>query len=163
MSDDDDERPSWREIDKRRDGSSHVRREEKQKREAGAADRWNTGRHKKALEKLFMGEKGTLEHEKLYNKIHKSYGSSTFLSNVQKYVDTYGTPDDTSTLLLLLDSKDVRIMMLTMERLREVYRAVTAREKEDIRRKLSILSLTDRSVDVKEKASEIIEELKSLP
>ena len=85
MGDYDDERPSWREIDKRRDRSSHVR-EEKQERKTQAGDRWNTGRHKEALEKLFKGEKGTLEHEKLYNKIHKSYGTSTFLPAIQKYV-----------------------------------------------------------------------------
>jgi len=162
MSDyDDDERPSWREIDKRRDGSSHVKKEEKRERDAGPANRWNTGRHKQALEKLFMGEKGTLDHEKLYNKIHKSYGTSTFLSSVQKYVEKYGPPDDASTLILLLDTRDVPIMMLTMEKLREVHKGASAREKEDIRRKLSIVALTDRSADVKEKASEMIEELKS--
>jgi len=158
---DDDERPSWREIDKRRDRSSHVKKDEKQQRDAGPANRWNTARHKQALEKLFMGEKGTLEHEKLYNKIHKSYGSSTFLPTVQKYVEMYGAPDDASTLILLLDTKDVPIMMLTMEKLREVHKGASPREKEDIRRKLSILALTDRSGDVKEKASEMVEELKS--
>ena len=158
---DDDERPSWREIDKRRDRSSHVKKEEKQRKESGTTDRWNTGRHKKALEKLFMGEKGTVEHEKLYNKIHKSYGSQTFLPTVQKYIDQYGTPDDTSTLLLLLDTKDVPIILLTMEKLQAIYRTVSAREKEDIRRKLSILALTDKSADVKEKASETIEGFKS--
>ena len=88
MGDYDDERPSWREIDKRRDRSSHVKKDERQQKEAVKQDRWNTGRQKQALEKLFMGEKGTLEHEKLYNKIHKSYGSSTFLPTVQKYVES---------------------------------------------------------------------------
>ena len=68
---DDNERPSWREIDKRREKSSHVGEEKKQKSDRPGADRWDTGRYKKALEKLFLGEKGTLEHEKLYNKIHK--------------------------------------------------------------------------------------------
>lgn len=159
---DDDERPSWREIDKRRDRSSHVKQEKQEKNQPGA-DRWNTGRHKKALERLFMGEKGTIEHEKLYKKIHKSYGSPTFLSTVQQYVEQYGPPDDTSTLLLLLDTKDVAVMLLTMEKLQQVYAKVSAREKEDIRRKLSILALTDRSADIKEKASEIGAQLKSLP
>ena len=163
MSDyDDDERPSWREIDKRRDRSSHVRQEKQEKREP-AANRWNTGRHKKALERLFMGDKGTIEHEKLHKKVHKSYGSPTFLSTAQQYVEKYGPPDDTSTLLLLLDTKDVATMLLTMEKLQQVYPGVSAREKEDIRRKLWILALTDRSREIKEKASEVGEQLKSLP
>jgi hypothetical protein len=159
---DDDERPSWREIDKRRDRSSHVK-QEKQEKKAPGGDRWNTGRHKQALERLFMGEKGTVEHEKLHKKVHKSYGSPSFLPTVKQYVEKYGPPDDTSTLILLLDTKDAAIMLLTMEKLQQVYPQVSAREKEDIRRKLSILALTDRSADIKQKASEIGAHLKSLP
>lgn len=157
---DDDERPSWREIDKRRDGSSHTKGE-KQQRTEQKADRWNTGRHKEALEKLFKGEKGTIEHDKLYNKIHKSYGTSTFVPTIQKYVAKYGPPDDVSTLLLLLDTKDSEVMLLAMEKLSQVYGGVSPREKEDIRRKLSIVALTERSSDLREKASEIGEDIKS--
>ncbi len=159
---DDNERPSWREIDKKREKSSHVTQEKKEKKEK-AGDRWNTGRYKKALDKLFKGDKGTLEHEKLYNKIHKTYGSPTFLPTVQRYVEKYGPPDDPSSCILLLDSKDVDVMLLTMEKLKEVYPRVSPREKEDIRRKLSILALTDKSPEVKEMASDIGEELKALP
>ncbi len=158
---DDDEKPSWREIDKRRDRSSHVREDKPGQKDGQAGDRWNTGRHKEALEKLFKGDKGTLEHEKLYNKIHKSYGASTFLPAIQKYVAKFGPPDDTSTLLLMLDAKNVEIALLAMEKLQQIYGGVSAREKEDIRRKLSIMALTERSADVKERASEIGDELRS--
>jgi hypothetical protein len=160
MGYEDDERPSWREIDKMRDRSSHSKQEKKEKKEA-PKDRWNTGRQKEALNRLFKGDKGTLEHEKLYNKIHKTYSSSTFLPTIKKYVEKYGTPDDTSTLLLLLDSKDEEIMFLTMEKLKDIYPGISVREKEDVRRKLSILALTDKSPDIKEKAADIIEEIKS--
>jgi len=103
---DNDERPSWRDIDKKRDRSSHVGREKQELKEP-AADRWNTGRHKKALERLLMGDKGTPEHEKLYKKIHKSYGAPAFPESVRTYVEKYGPPDDVSTLLLSLDTRDV--------------------------------------------------------
>ncbi|HVN25146.1 MAG TPA: hypothetical protein VMT71_14325 [Syntrophorhabdales bacterium] len=165
MSDyDDDERPSWREIDKKRDRSSHVRQEKKE-RSGGArpgADRYEQGRYKQALEKLFQGKKGTLEYQKLHNAIHKSYGSSTFLAHVQKFIKAYGLPQDVSTLLLILDTKDPDTMLMTIDKLKEVAASATAREKEDIKRKLSILSMTDRSGDVKERAHEVAEELKSL-
>ena len=159
---DNDERPSWRDIDKKRDRSSHVSGE-KQERKAPAADRWNTGRHKKALERLFLGDKGTLEHEKLYKKVHKSYGAPAFPKAVREYVEKYGPPDDVSTLLLSLDTRDVPLMLLVMEKLEQVYAKASNREKEDIRRKLSILSLTDRSPEIKERASEIAETIKSYP
>lgn len=157
---DDDERPSWREIDKKRDRSSHVRQEKQEEKKPGA-DRWDTGRYKKALDRLFMGDKGTLEHEKLYKKLHKSYGSPVFQETARKYVEKYGPPDDVSTLLLMLDTKDVPLILLAMEKLKLVYPKAGDREKEDIRRKLSILSLTDRSADIKERASEIAEEMRS--
>jgi hypothetical protein len=164
MSDyDDDERPSWREIDKKRDRSAHVSQDKKERpggRRPGA-DRYEQGRYKEALEKLFQGKKGTLEYQKLYNKIHKSYGLSTFLTNVQKFTQAYGLPEDVSTLLLILDTKDVGTMLTAIDKLKEVSVGATAREKEDIRRKLSIISMTDRSPDVKERAREVAEELKS--
>jgi hypothetical protein len=160
---DDDERPSWREIDKRRDRSAHVRQEKKEKGGGGrpGADRYEQGRYKEALDKLFQGKKGTLEYQKLYNKIHKSYGSSTFLTHVQKFTQAYGLPGDVSTLLLILDTKDADVMLLTIDKLKEVSAAASAREKEDIRRKLSIIGMTDRSGDVKERAREVAEELKN--
>ncbi len=159
---DDDERPSWRDIDKKRDRSSHVAGE-KQEHKEPAADRWNAGRQKQALEKLFMGEKGTLEHEKLHKKIHTSYGASTFRENVRKYVAAYGPPDDVSTLLIALDTKDVPLTLLIMEKLEQVYAKVSAREKEDIKRKLSILSLTDRSPEIRERASGLAETIAPRP
>ena len=158
---DDDNRPSWRDIDKKRDRSSHVSHEQKQEHKKPGADRWNTGRYKQALDKLFKGEKGTIEAEKLHKKVHKSYGSPAFAETARKYVAKYGPPDDISTLLLMLDSKDAQLMLLVMEKLRLVYQKASDREKEDIRRKLSILALTDKSADVKERASEIVEEIKS--
>jgi hypothetical protein len=161
MSDyDNDERPSWRDIDKKRDRSSHTKQEQREKKEA-PKDRWNVGRHKKALDQLFKGDKGTIEHEKLYTRIHKSYGSPGFVQNVIKYIEKYGPPDDASTLILSLDAKKAEVMLLVMDKLKEIYSNVSGREKEDIRRKLSILALTDRSEDIKERASEILEELKA--
>lgn len=162
MSDyDDDERPSWREIDKKRDRSSHVSGQKKEKKETLRQDRWNTGRQKEALDRLFMGEKGTPEYDKLHNNIHKTYGTNRFLGAVQRYVDKFGPPDDVSTLLLLLDSKESTLTLLAIDQLREIYPGVTLREKEDARRKLSMLALTEKSPDIKERAAELADELKT--
>jgi hypothetical protein len=163
MSDeyDRDERPSWRDIDKKRDRSAHVGQDKKEKRGGGrpGADRYEQGRYKEALEKLFQGKKGTLEYQKLHNKIHKSYGSSTFLPSVRKFIEAYGLPQDISTLLLILDTKNVDITLTAIDKLKELSGGASAREKEDIRRKISIIAMTDRSSDVKERAQEAAEEL----
>lgn len=158
---DDDERPSWREIDKRRDRSSHVSGQKKEKKETARQDRWNTGRQKDALDRLFLGEKGTPEHNKLYNNIHKTYGTNRFIGAIQRYIDKYGPPDDVSTLLLLLDSKEQNFVLLAIDKLREISKTVTPREREDARRKLSMLALTEKSTDIRERAAEAADELKA--
>jgi hypothetical protein len=162
MSDeyDRDERPSWRDVDKKRDGSSHVRTPKGERKEK-PPDRWQAGRTKKALELLFQGDKGTIEHEKLYGRIHKMYGTDFFLPSVQKYIEKFGPPDDPSTLILILDTKDADIIGLTFKKLVAVYPAASDREKEDIRRKISIMAMTDKSRQIRLLASDILEELKT--
>lgn len=157
---DDDERPNWREIDKRRDRSTHVSGSKKEKKET-RQDRWNTGRQREALDRLFLGEKGSPEHDKLYNNIHKTYGTNRFLGAVQRYVDKFGLPDDVSTLLLLLGSKDSGLVLLAIDKLHDIYPKITLREREDARRKLSMLALTEKAEDVKERAAEVADELKA--
>ncbi|HAR96019.1 MAG TPA: hypothetical protein DCR97_08680, partial [Deltaproteobacteria bacterium] len=132
----------------------------KEKKEAGQ-DRWNTGRQREALDRLFLGEKGTPEHDKLHNNIHKTYGTNRFPGAVQKYLDRFGPPDDVSTLLLLLGSKDSGLILLAIDKLQNIGPTISQREREDARRKLSMLALTEKSEDVKERAAEIADELKA--
>ena len=158
MSDYDDERPDWREIDRKRDRSSHGGggREAKKDR---PTDRWKAGRVKEALDRLFMGEKGTVEHDKLYRKVHDSYGSERFPANVKKYFEKYGAPDDTPTLILVLDSKDEQIISYVFEKFKALYPGLSSRHKEDIMRKLSIMALTDKSRETRTKADDLMHEL----
>jgi hypothetical protein len=160
MSDYDDEKPDWREIDRRKDSSRQYGRQEIAYKKDMPKDRWNVARRKEALDRLFMGEKGTIEHEKLFNKIHKSYGSGSFLVNVKKYIEKYGIPDDASTLLLILDTKEQEIVFKTFDKIKTIYNGLSARQKEDVRRKLSILKLTDRSAEVREKAEDILQTIR---
>ncbi|MCX5811695.1 MAG: hypothetical protein NT178_04020 [Proteobacteria bacterium] len=157
MSDYDDEKPDWREIDRRKDSSRQYGRQENTNKKEMPKDRWNVARRKEALDRLFMGEKGTIEHEKLFNKIHKSYGSGSFIVNVKKYIEKYGIPDDVSTLLLILDTKEQDIVFKTFDKITTIYNGLSPRQKEDVRRKLSILKLTDRSSEVRGKAEDTLQ------
>lgn len=150
-----DDRPSWREIDRRRDRSRHVRREEGERKEQ-LKDRWKSGRVREALERLFKGEKGTIEHDKLLNKLHGTYGTEKFLKNAKLYLEKYGTPDDFSTLLLFLDLKDEEILAKTIEKIKKIFPTFSEREKEDIKRKLNILSLSLKSKDIKALIKEVL-------
>jgi hypothetical protein len=79
--------------------------------------------------------------------------------NVKKYIENYGLPDDASTLILILDTKEQGIIIQTIEKLKEIYPALSDRQKEDVKRKLSIIALTDRSKEVKSKAEEVMREI----
>lgn len=159
MADYEDERPDWREIDRKKDRSKFYGKEDRVEKKERPKNRWQAGRVKEALDRLFMGEKGTVEHEKLYNRIHGSYGSERFLPAVQKYIGKYGLPDDISTLLLIIDTKDQDIIFKVLARLKELHPTLPARGKEDAKRKLSILAMTDKSKETKEKAREILDQL----
>ncbi|HBE44357.1 MAG TPA: hypothetical protein DDW17_02595 [Deltaproteobacteria bacterium] len=156
MGDYDDERPSWRDIDRKKDRSRHYGRQEKTAKKEGPKNRWQEGRVKEALDRLFMGDKGTPEHDKLYKKLHSTYGTESFLPTVTKYLTKYGLPDDVGTLILILDTKEEGIIFSVFEMFKEIYSALSPRYKEDIRRKLSIMSLTDKSIKIREKAQEIL-------
>jgi hypothetical protein len=162
MGDYDDDRPDWRELDRRRDKSKlYGRIEEKGQKKEKPKDRYQAGRVKEALDRLFMGKKGTVEHEKLYNKIHSTYGSTRFVSTVRKYIEEYGVPDDVSALLLILDAKEQDIQCAGIEKLRQLYSSLQGRQQEDARRKLSILAMTDKSTEVRSVAAETLEALKT--
>ena len=162
MSDYDDERPDWREIDRKRDRSGGGGGSREPKKDS-PTDLWKKGRYRKALDKLFMGEKGTLEHAKLYQKVHNSYGSANFTSSVKNYFEKYGPPDDTPTLILVLDTKDMEIILKVFERFKESFGQLSDRHKDDIKRKLSIMALTDRSKEVRAKADGLLKELEQTP
>jgi len=157
MSEYSDERPDWREIDRRKDSSRQYGRQEPECKKETLKDRWNTARRKEALDHLFMGEKGTLEHKKLFNKIHKAYGSGSFLTNVKKYVEKYGIPTDLSTLMLILDSKEEHIVLTAIDKIKTIYSELSPRQKDDVRRKLSIMKLTDKSIEIRVKAEDMLE------
>jgi len=160
MGEYDDERPDWREIDRKRDRSKIFGKQEK----GGPSkdkpkDRYKTGKWEKALNKLFMGKKGTVEYEKAFNKIHKSYGTNRFVGSVTTFIEEFGLPDDVSTLLLIIDTKDKNIVIPVLERLKDVYGGLTPRQKEDVKRKVSILKLTDKTSEIRQKSEEVLERL----
>lgn len=157
--DDEGERPSWRDIDRKKDRSRHYgRQEEKGPREGLASDkdRWESARVREALDRLFKGDKGTIEHDRLYNKLHESYGTARFLPTVKRYIERYGLPDDPSTLLLMIDTKDEGMILATLVRLKEVSGGLTTKQRAAIKARLSILKLTERSKEIKEQAGELL-------
>ncbi len=160
MGDYDDEKPDWRELDRRRDRSRFYGRQEKgsAKREA-PKDRWQQGRVKDALDRLFKGDKGTPEHDRLFARLHNAYGSDAFPGQVEKYMAKYGLPDDVATLLLFLDLQTTDAAAAALEKLSGLYGTLAPRQQEDVKRKISITAMTHKIKEVRTKAERVLEEM----
>ena len=153
---------SWREIDKMRDKSRHTRRstEPKSMLEKALDDPRLKKLYLKEAEKLFLGPKGTPEHDEALKKLKASYGKRTFEDVAREYVERFGLPDDWGDLILLLDlEKSPDIVCDAMEKAKAMLDSKGPIEKTGFISKLKVLSMTSKDPDIGEVAEEILESL----
>ena len=153
------EKPSWREIDRRRDRSRHVSREGRSQQEKALRSQWAKKEYLKKVEKVFQGAKGGKAHKVALEAIHQHYGTNKFAPSVRKYLKTYGLPDDWSTLMLLLDFKDEKVLVQVIEALQAQAPERPPVEKQGFKNKLEILSLTASSSQLASLADMVLKEL----
>ena len=156
---DEKERPSWREIDRRRDRSRHVSRGESSRKEQSIRSGWAKQRYLKEVDKLFQGEKGGKEHKAALDAIHRHYGTAKFASAVKKYLKKYGIPDDWSTLMLLLDYKEDEVLIQVIDALKAIVPERSPVERQGFKNKLEILSFTASSSQITSLAQRVSEKL----
>ena len=156
---DEREKPSWREIDRRRDRSRHVRREESGSKEKSLRSAWAKERYLKEVDKLFQGEKGSKAHKAALNAIHRTYGTQKFSDSIKKYLEKYGIPDDWSTLMLMLDCKDEKVVVEVIEAMHAYSKERSPTERQGFKDKLEILSFTSSHSHVVSLAERVLKEL----
>jgi hypothetical protein len=156
---DEREKPSWREIDRKRDRSRHVSRDEKSRSEKSLRSTWAKEQYLKEVDKLFQGEKGGKKHKAALNAIHNNYGTGKFVSSVKKYLDKYGIPDDWSTLMLLLDYKDDEVLVHVIKALKDMAPERSRVERQGFKDKLEILAITASSSTIISLAEKMSREL----
>jgi hypothetical protein len=155
--DDDRERPSWREIDQRRDGSRH---------RAPAGPRVPKKQaeiiRKQALaqaEALFKGKRARPEYQTDLKKLEASHGTKKFLTLAKKFLGEYGLPEEWGALTRLLDYPDAAVVV---EVLRAMVGQVEKRsrvEKQGFKGSLQILALTSQHAEIRAVAEEILSDL----
>ncbi len=156
---DEREKPSWREIDRRRDRSRHVSRDDASRREKSLRSSWAKEQYLKEMDKLFQGKKGGKEHKAAIDAIHRHYGTSKFGTSVKKYLKKYGVPEDWSTLMLLLDYKDDEVLVQVIGALTALTDERSLVEREGFKNKLEILSFTASSSQVTSLAERVLKKL----
>ncbi|HNR13058.1 MAG TPA: hypothetical protein PKM59_07095 [Thermodesulfobacteriota bacterium] len=156
--DEERERPSWSEIDKRKDQSRHVSAERAQPKKS-RLHTWAARQYRKELERLWMGKKGTEECRKALGEIHKRHGTPKFHTTVKAFIKEYGLPDDWETLFLLLDYRDVDTVREVMEKLKDLYPEKGLTEMQGFRAKLDIMASTAGNEKLRESARTVLIEL----
>ena len=159
---DDDDRPSWREIDKARDRSGHRGSE----RSSSSPDSRSTRSQymKKQLlkqaESAFQGKRGSAAYRKSVNALRDALGDEGFDKLATDFVAEHGLPDDDwSTLLLLLDCSDPTLAADALEALQKLIQGRSAAELTALRSKLRMLALTARDRRLRGLTAQILEQL----
>ncbi len=159
--DDRDDRPSWSEIDKRKDRSKHLKTDKPDfTHRPSVQEEWAKKQYLKEIDKLFTGKKEEPEEQKKARKaITQHYGSSKFNSTVNQYIKKYDVPHDWGTLILMLDHKDVTIVMKSLDALRELVHESSEAEKEGFKSRVKIVAMTTDNETLQERAEELLKEL----
>lgn len=153
------EKISWREIDRRRDRSPHAPKEPPPDRQRSRRSEWVMKKYRKEADKLFMGKKGTKKHKKAHENIDRLHGTDQFDEAVKTYLDQYGLPDDWHTLSLLLDYSDPEKVLEAIQAMKPLYEGRSSMEKQGFKAKLDILAMTANHSDLRDVAEEMLKTL----
>jgi hypothetical protein len=159
MTSDYDDKPSWSEIDKKKDSSKHVSEEHSESQPRSPKKEWVHKMYLKEIDSLFKGKKGSKEHTTALEAIHKKTGTKQFNTVVKKYVKEYGLPDDWSTLFLMIDYKDLKIVKQVLDTLVEMLDEEPLTVKEGFKSKLNIIAMTSSNEKLRLLAEETLEEI----
>jgi hypothetical protein len=158
---DDREKPSWRDIDRQRDGSAHASKEPGEQRAKSPRKEWAQKMYLKEIENLFKGKKATKEHAAALKEVHERAGTKKFVPAVKKYLKEYGMPDDWSTLFLLLDYEDTKVAKDAVTALLALEPEALLNLKEGLKSKLNIIIMTATDDDLREIAEEALQHLQN--
>jgi len=155
--DDDRERPSWREIDQRR--------ERPQRREPARphlpkvqADLLRQKLLRQA-EALFQGKRAQPEYRAAVRALEASRGTKKFQPFAKKFLEEYGLPEDWATLNLLVDYPDPGVVVEALTAMAAQVKSRSYVEQQGFKGRLQILALTSKLAEVRGHAEDILQAL----
>ncbi len=152
------ERPSWREIDRLRDGSRHGRAEPRAKVNRQQQEKIRQEALKQA-EALFVGKQQRPEYKKALAKLEDQRATPQFPAAAAKFFKDYGLPEDWRGLMLFLDYPDATVVAEALQRLHQLAPFQSMTEVQGLKGKLRTLSLISRFLEIKERAAVMLEEI----
>jgi hypothetical protein len=156
--DDDDGKPTWREIDRKKEKSYYGGEDRKSPKSIAFIKYDKENMMKKAEEFLFKGKKAGYSDEAT---LREKIGTPEFNKAAISLVDNSGIPEDWHVLFMLLDVKNDEIVRKVAETMKAQYDRRSATEKQVYKSKLRILSMTSRNSETKEFMQEMLGGLES--
>ncbi len=158
--DEEKERPSWREIDSKRDRSSHVSQPQLNQEKKSSVQKRGETLAKKALEELFQVKK-TKEQEAQWKKVCGASGK-LFSTRADAYVNKYGLPKEWDDLLRLLDHEEAQFVDRVLERMNDLAVHETSVRIDLLIGKLRILKMLREEPALVSKIEQILKGLPAL-
>jgi hypothetical protein len=156
-NDEERERPSWREIDQRRDGSRHRAKAPPPVPKAQAESI-----RKQALaqaEALFQGKRARPEYPTDLKKLEAAHGSKKFPALAKQFLEEYGLPEEWGALTRLLDYDDPTTGAEVLRAMASQVESRSRVEKQGFRGHLQVLAITSPHPGIRRVAEEILAEL----
>jgi hypothetical protein len=155
--DDDRERPSWREIDQRRDGSRH-RAPARQPRLPKTQAEWVRKQALAQAEALFKGKRGRPEYQAALRQLEACHGTKKFPGCAKKFLEEYGLPEEWGALNRLLDYPEPAVVAEVLVAMAGQLGSRSRVEQQGFKGRLKILAFTSLHDEVRRRAEEILAE-----
>jgi hypothetical protein len=152
--DDDRERPSWREIDQRRDGTRH--RAKAPPRVPKKQAEWIRKQALAQAEALFKGKRARPEYQIDLKKLEAGHGTKKFPMLAKKFLEEYGLPEEWGALTRFLDYPDPAVVVEVLRSMAGQLEKHSRVEKQGFKGRLQVLSLTSPHQEIRRVAEEIL-------
>jgi hypothetical protein len=152
--DEERERPSWREIDQRRDGSRH-----RGKAAPPVPKVQAESIRQQALaqaEALFKGKRARPEYQTDLRKLESGHGSKKFPTLAKKFLEEYGLPEEWGALTRFLDYDDPTAVVSVLQAMAGQLEKRSRVERQGFKGRLQVLALTDPHPEIRGAAEEIL-------
>ena len=152
--DEERERPSWREIDQRRDGSSHRAKAPPPVPKA-QAESIRTQALAQA-EALFKGKRSRPEYRTDLKKLEAGHGTKKFPALAKNFLEEYGLPEEWGALTRFLDYDDPTAGVAVLQAMAGQVEKRTRVEKQGFKGRLQVLALTSPHLEIRRAAEDIL-------
>ncbi len=153
--DDERERPSWREIDQRRDRAGGPRPTRQPKVPKQQTEKLRLQALAQA-EALFKGKRARPEYQTALRKLEERQGTKQFATYVKKFLQEYGLPEEWGALTRLLDYPEPAVLQEVLQAMAAQAGARSRVEQQGFKGRLQVLVLTSPFPEVRRCADEIL-------